>query len=130
MQTPIESRSVGELFAELAHETTTLVRKELELARAELSQGAARMARGMVSVAVGALLALLGLQALLACAILVLTRWVDAWLAALIVGVVVLAIGAVLMLVGRRRLDVTALTPRRTIATLKDDRGWVKEQVR
>jgi uncharacterized membrane protein YqjE len=124
-----EDRSIGALFAELADETTSLVRKEIELARAELVQNASRIAGGAITLVVGGLVALLGVQALIACAILALALWVAPWLAALIVGAVILAIGAVMVLVGRRRLDLRSLTPRRTLLTLRRDREWAREQL-
>jgi hypothetical protein len=83
----------------------------------------------MVLLVVGAITALLGVQALLACAILVLMRWVDAWQAALIVGAIALALGGVLVLVGRARLDLRALTPRRALAALRQDGSWAREQL-
>jgi hypothetical protein len=124
-----EDRSIGALFAELADETTSLVRKEIELARAELMQNASRIAGGAITLVVGGLVALLGVQALIACAILALALWVAPWLAALIVGAVILAIGGVMALVGRRRLDLRSLTPRRTLLTLRRDREWAREQL-
>jgi hypothetical protein len=54
---------------------------------------------------------------------------VQPWLAALIVGVVVLAIGVVLMLVGKSRFKSDNLVPRRTLRSIKDDAQWAKEQV-
>ncbi len=77
----------------------------------------------------GGVAALLGVQALVACAILALCRWVEPWLAALIVGGGVLVVGAILMAVGRQRLAHISLTPRRTIETLRQDRAWAKEQL-
>ncbi|MBV9280670.1 MAG: phage holin family protein, partial [Chloroflexi bacterium] len=38
-----EDRSLGELFAELSRETTTLVRQEVELAKTEMTQKATRV---------------------------------------------------------------------------------------
>lgn len=124
-----DHRSIAELLAELAGDTTTLIRKEIELARAELTHNVARMAGGAVTLGVGGVIALLGAQALVACAILVGTRWLDAWLSALAVGGALLLIGIILMLVGRRRLDPRSLTPRRTLSTLRQDRAWAKEQL-
>ena len=54
MQAGRDDRSLGELFAELAQETSTLVRQEVELARVELSQKAARVGRDVASLVVGA----------------------------------------------------------------------------
>ncbi len=122
-------RSVAELFAELATETTTLVRKEFELARAEIVHNLSKVVGGVVLLIAGGLVALLGIQALLACVILVLLRWFEPWLSALIVGGTVLALGILLVAIGRARLDMRALTPRRTLATLRQDGAWAREQM-
>ena len=122
-------RSVAELFSELAGETTTLIRKEFELARAEVVRNTSRLTGSLVMLVVGGLVALLGIQALVACAILALCRWFEPWLAALVIGGGILAIGAILMAIGCYRLTHGSLTPRRTIETLRQDRDWAKEQL-
>jgi hypothetical protein len=53
----------------------------------------------------------------------------DAWLSALVVGVVVVAIGAFLVLRARESLKPANLAPRRTVETLKEDQEWAKEQI-
>ena len=42
MQGPRDDRSLGELFSELAQETSTLVRQEVNLAKTEMTQKASR----------------------------------------------------------------------------------------
>lgn len=123
-------KSIGELFAELARDTSTLIRKEIELAKAEISQNAAVMAAGAVSLAVGGLIVLLGVQALVAAAVLGLALWIDAWVAALVVGGILAAIGGLMAISALKRLKLRNLTPRRTLETLRDDKEWAKEQMR
>ena len=53
MQTSRDDRSLGELFAELAQETSNLVRQEVELARVELGQKAAQVGRDIASLVLG-----------------------------------------------------------------------------
>ena len=48
-------RSLGDLFAELTHETTTLVRQEVTLAKAELSHKAAEVGKDVGFLAAGGL---------------------------------------------------------------------------
>jgi uncharacterized membrane protein YqjE len=129
VQSPHEDRSVAALFAELAGETTTLIRKEFELARAEVARNTARLGGGAVMLIGGVLAALLGIAALVACAILVLSRWLEPWLAALIVGAVTGTLGVVLVTAGWQRLKLRSLAPRRTLETLRQDRDWAREQL-
>ncbi len=124
-----EDRSVAALIGELASETTILVRKEFELARAELAHNAAGITGGAITLAIGIALVLLAAEALIACAILVLMRWLEPWLAALSVGSGVMVLGAILVAIGRHRFDLRRLTRIATIATLKRDRDWAKEQL-
>ena len=66
---------------------------------------------------------------LLAAAVLGLSNVVAPWLAAVIVGVVVLAIGGILAMMGKNRLKPQNLQPNRTIGTLRDDKRWAKSQL-
>jgi hypothetical protein len=54
---------------------------------------------------------------------------VAPWLAALIVGLVVLAIGGGLLLFGKSRINTDALVPDRTLNSLREDQAWIREQV-
>jgi hypothetical protein len=79
-----EERSLGELFAELASETSTLVRQEFQLAKTELSQKAAHAGRNAGLIGAGGAVAYAGLLALVAAAIIGLGYFIPLWLSALI----------------------------------------------
>jgi len=125
-----DERSLGDLFSDLSRETTTLVRQEVQLAKAELTQSATEAARGIGMLVAGGAVAYAGLLFLLLAIVfgLIEAGW-DAWLSALVVGVVVVAIGAILVLRARESLKPANLAPRRTVETLKEDQEWVKEQI-
>lgn len=130
MQERKDDRSLGELFAELARETSTLVRQEMGLARAEMTQKATRVGKDVAFLAIGGAVAYAGVLALLAAVILGLAALgLPAWLAALIVGLVVVVVGYVLVQRGRDALKREDLAPRQTVETLKEDVAWAKEQV-
>jgi uncharacterized membrane protein YqjE len=130
MQQRKENLSLGELFAELSRETTTLVRQEIQLARVELEQKASRLGRDLASVSIGGFVAYVGALALVAALILFLTQVVGirGWASALIVGGLLAIAGYVMLQRALRKLKETDLTPRRTVETLKDDVQWAKEQ--
>jgi hypothetical protein len=131
MQERKEDRSLGELFADLAQETSTLVRQEVALAKTELTQKASRVGRDIAMLVVGGAVAYAGLLVLLAAVVFGLTALgLPAWLSALIVGLVVAAVGYFLVQRGRDALGREDLTPRQTIETLKEDAEWAKEQTR
>jgi hypothetical protein len=130
MQERKDDRSLGELFAELARETSTLVRQEVNLARTEMTQKATRIGKDVGTLAAGGAIAYAGLLALIAAAILgLIGLGLPSWAAALIVGLVVVGIGFILIQRGREALKQEDLTPRQTIETLKEDAAWAKEQV-
>jgi MFS family permease len=74
-----------------------------------------------------AVVGLLAAGALTACLILVLSEAMDAWLAALIVAVVMGAVAAVLGLAGRNKVRQAApAVPEQTVETVKEDVEWAK----
>jgi len=124
-----DERPLTALFTDLASETSSLVRKEVELAKAELSEKASEAGRGAASLAAGGAVAFAGVLFLLAALALLLDLVMPTWLAMLIVGAVVAIAGYVLMKAGTRKLSARNLTPRRTLESLKDDGRWAKAQV-
>jgi hypothetical protein len=125
-----DERSLGDLFSDLSRETTTLVRQEVQLAKAELTQSATEAARGIGMLVAGGAVAYAGLLFLLLAIVfgLIEAGW-DAWLSALVVGLVVVAVGAILVLRARESLKPANLAPQKTVETLKEDAAWAKEQI-
>ena len=123
-----DERSLGDLFAELANETTTLVRQEIQLAKAELTQKATSAGRDVGMIGAGGALAYAGLLALIAALVIGLGHVIPMWLSALIVGIVVIGIGYALIQRGLSALKRLDPTPQQTIQTLKEDKEWAKEQ--
>jgi uncharacterized membrane protein YqjE len=123
-------KPIGSLLADLARETSLLVRQEIALARAEAGEKLGQLRGGVVMAVVGAAVAQGGFLVLLATAVIALNLVLELWLSALIVGVVTLLIGGIFALIGLRRFQADSLVPRRTIRSLQDDREWAKEQVR
>jgi len=123
-------RSLGELFAELTRETSTLVRQEVALAKTELSQKVAEAGKDVGLLGAGGAVAYAGFLAVIAGVIAGIGTFLPVWLAAILVGLVVLGIGYVLVQRGRSGLKRADLMPRQTIATLKEDTEWVKDQTR
>jgi hypothetical protein len=126
-----DDRSVSELVQSLSAQVSTLARKEVELAKAELSQKGkvAGIGGGMFGAA--GLVAVLGLGALTAAVILGIATVIDAWVAALIVGVVYLAAAGALALAGRRSIrKASPLVPEQASESVKEDVEWIKTQAR
>lgn len=121
-----DNRTIADLLSELTHETRQLVQQELQLAKAEIGEKVQQVERGAVSISVGAALCYAGLLALLAAAFFGLAIVVEAWLAALIVGVVTAIVGLGFVARGREYLKARNLALPRTTATLQEDKKWIK----
>ena len=123
-----DNRSLGELFSELAQETSTLVRQEVNLAKTEMSQKASTAGKHVGVLAAGGALAYAGLLAVLAGIIALLSNVMPLWASALLVGIVVAVVGYLLVRRGLDALKREDFTPRETIETLKEDQQWAKDQ--
>jgi uncharacterized membrane protein YqjE len=125
-----DTRPTGELVKDLSAQVSTLVRQELELAKVELTAKGKEAGKGAGMFGGAGLLGLYGVGALVATAILALSTAVDAWLAALIVAVVLLAVAGVLALVGKSHTKrAVPPVPEQTVATIKEDVRYTKEHV-
>jgi uncharacterized membrane protein YqjE len=123
----LRQQGIGELLKQLSQETSTLVRQEMALARAELTEKGKRAGVGAGMLGGASVAALLTLGTLTACIILVLSEWMDAWLAALIHTVVWAVIAGVLALQGRNKVqEASPPVPEQTVETLKEDVEWAK----
>jgi uncharacterized membrane protein YqjE len=129
--TELRDRPVGELLKELSTQTTTLVRKELELAKAEMAEKGKRAGLGAGMFGAAGLFGLLALAALTACLIAALATAMELWLAALIVAAVYTAIAATLGLLGRQKTrEATPPAPEQAIESTKEDVQWAKSRMR
>ena len=116
------SRSTVELLQRLADQISRLLRQELQLARLELAEKGRRTGLGAGLLGAAGLVALYGLAALVAAAILLLATAMPAWLAALVVALVLLALGGVLALIGRGQVRrATPPLPEQALAGIKAD---------
>lgn len=125
-----DDRSLGELFAELAQESATLVRHEMTLAKAEMSEKAVRAGKHIGVLAAGGALAYAGLLAILAAVIILLNAVMPLWVAAVLVGIVAAVVGYLLVRKGLDALKREDFAPRQTMETLKEDGQWAKDQTR
>lgn len=126
-ESSLREQHLGELVKELASETSTLVRQEIQLAKAEMTQKGkqARVAGAMLSGA--GVVALLASVALTLMFVAALATAMHTWLAALIVTVAYALIAGALATAGRQRLrQVGPPVPEQTIETVKEDVQWAK----
>jgi len=125
----LRERPVGDLVKQLAGQTSTLVRQEIDLAKAELSEKGRVAGKGAGLLGGAAVVGLLAAGSLTACLILALSEAIPDWLAALVVALVLGAVAAVLALQGRNRMRAAGPpVPEQTVETVKEDVEWAKTQ--
>ena len=126
-----ERASVGELLSTLSQQTSSLVKQEIELAKSELSTKAKHAGTGAGLFAGAAFLGFFAFAALVTTAILGLANAVAPWLAALIVGVLLLLLAGLLALAGKKALERgMPPTPERAKVNVQRDVEAVKEGLR
>jgi uncharacterized membrane protein YqjE len=129
--TDLHDQPIGELLKQLATETSTLVKQELELARAEMREKGRKAGPGLGMIGGAGVTALLAMGTLTAFLILALDGAMPNWLAALIVTAVYAAVAGFLYVRGKDRVeDAGSPAPRQTIETLKEDVEWAKHPTR
>ena len=126
----LRERPFGDLIQQLAKETSTLVRQEIELAKAEVTEKGRQAGKGAGMFGAAGIIALLALGALTAAAILALDLAVAGWLAALIVAAVYGATAGLLALAGKGRVQEATPPAPQTVETVKEDIEWAKTRGR
>jgi uncharacterized membrane protein YqjE len=125
-----EEPSTGELVKQMSEQVSTLVRDELALARIELVEKGKRAGIGVGLFGGAGMFAWYGVGVLIATLILALALVWPAWLAALVVAVVLLAVAGVLALVGKKEISqATPPVPTEAVDSAKADLRTVKAAV-
>jgi uncharacterized membrane protein YqjE len=127
-QEDLRDRPIGELLKQLSEETTTLVRKEIELAKAEVSEKGKKAGLGAGMFGGAGVAGLLALGSLTACLVALLATGMKVWVAALIVTVLWAAVAGVLALLGRNKVQEATPPVEQTVETIKEDVQWAKTQ--
>ena len=124
-------RPIGDLMKDLSEQTSTLVRKEVELAKAELAEKGKKAGAGAGLFGGAGLFAFFAFAGLTATFILALATVMQPWLAALIVTAVYGAIAGVLALRGKKKVQTaTPPMPEQALETTKEDVAWVKTKAK
>jgi len=121
-------RSLGELFSDLARETGTLVRQEVQLAKTEMTVKAKEAGKDAAMIGAGAVIGHIALLALVAGVILALGQLIPLWLSAMFVSALLGIAAFVLVQKGRERLKNISPVPHETVQTLKEDKQWATRQ--
>jgi uncharacterized membrane protein YqjE len=122
--------STGQLISRLTEQISTLVRSEARLAQVEVTQKAKRLGVGAGLFGGAGLVAFFGLATLITTAVLALALVLPAWLAALIVTVVLFAVAGILALIGKKDVEkARPPLPTEAIAGVQADIATVKQGI-
>ncbi|TCC58490.1 phage holin family protein [Kribbella pittospori] len=117
-----QSEHVGALVSQLTSDVSRLVRDELQLAKAELKVKGKEAGVGVGLFGGAGTVALYGLGALVATAILGLAYVVPAWLSALIVAAVLFVIAGIAALLGKKHVShASPPVPQHAVDGVHDD---------
>jgi uncharacterized membrane protein YqjE len=118
---------LGAIVHDLSTQVPELIRSELRLAQAEMAEKGKRAGLGIGMFGGAGIVALYGVGALIATVILLLALAMDAWIAALIVAVVLFVVAGVLALLGKKQVEqATPPVPERAVEGVKEDIATVK----
>jgi uncharacterized membrane protein YqjE len=124
-------RSLGDLVKFVSEDLSHLVRSEIRLAQVEVTQKAKGLGAGIGAFGAAGVLALFGVGLLLTTAVLALSLVLPAWLAALIVTVVVFVIAGIAALLGKKKVNEAGPpVPTRAVESVKDDVQEIKETIK
>ncbi|MEN3304179.1 MAG: hypothetical protein V7603_381 [Micromonosporaceae bacterium] len=122
MAEPRTEPSTPELIKRATEQISTLVRDEMALARTELTAKARHAGKGAGLFGGAGIIALYGVAGVLGAIVLLLARVMPAWVAALVVGVLLLAFAGLLALVGRGQVrQAVPPVPTEAIRDLRAD---------
>jgi membrane protein len=128
MSSRADDPSVSQLVGQASEQISRLVRDEMRLAARELGEKGKRAGIGAGLFGGAGLSAVFGVAALITSAILALSLVLAPWLAALLVGLVLLVIAGAVSMAGKKQIDAaTPPVPEEAAKNVKSDIAAVKE---
>ena len=133
-----DTESLPTLFSRLGEDVMELFNSQLALFKVEIKEEASAYARYITMIAVGAVIATIGFALLnVAVAFAVSTLFAQAnfsqpasyALGFVVTGAFYVLIGAIVVLLMKNRLAKQELVPERTVAELRKDKQWLKNEI-
>ena len=121
-------RPIGTVAASAIDGFRTLIRQQIELAKLELLEALSVRAKGIGMMAGAAALVFFAIGYLAAALAAVLDTFLPAWVANLLLALILVAAAGVLVLMGKRTI-LNAPKAERTQEMLKEDERWAKQQI-
>ncbi len=125
-----DTRTMGEIVQDILRDVQEMFRSEFRLARAEMGAKAGKAAKAGGMFGAAAVCGLLGAAALVAAAIAGLALVMAVWLAALIIGVLLVCAAAAAYAGARAKIKNVTPVPEQTVQTIREDVEWAKHRNR
>ena len=122
-------RSVPDVLYAVIGNVQEIFRSELQLARAEVAEHAAEVRAPATTLAVGGVLAAYALGLLLLAVVSALATRMAMWSAALLVSAMLAVVATLLMKWGSRRIRRISIRSEKTMASLRENLQWAKDQI-
>lgn len=124
------SGNIQSLIGDALRETGDLARKEIALFRTEMTNNVRTLFVGLAMIVAAAVFAIVSLLVLVDAFVKYVATLVHSeWLAALIVGGVLLVVAVILGYIGMRMMSVSNLAPTRTTRQVRQDARALSERV-
>ena len=130
MATPQTQRSVPEVLQDIVGNLQDIIRSEFRLAKAEIKEEASKAARPAAAFGVGLISGIYGIGFMLLAAVYGLSTVMPAWLAALLVGIILAIVAGAFIGSGREKLKRINLIPDKAIKSLEENVEWSKHQIK
>jgi hypothetical protein len=130
MAVATNERSLADVLHDILSNVRDIIRSEFRLAQAEMGDQFTKARGAMVMLASGAVSGMAAGALLLTACVLALSMVMQAWLAAVIVGVVCGIAAAALIVAGRKMMQKVNPRPQRTIDSVRENVAWVRGQSR
>jgi hypothetical protein len=130
MATPQTQRSVPEVLQDIVGNLQDIIRSEFRLAKTEIKEGASKAARPAAAFGVGLISGIYGIGFMLLATVYGLSTVMPAWLAALLVGIILAIVAGAFIGSGREKLKRINLIPDKAIKSLEENVEWSKHQIK
>jgi len=130
MATPQTQRSVPEVLQDIVSNLQEIIRSEFRLAKTEIKEEASKAARPAATFGVGLISGIYGIGFMLLAAVYGLSTAMPAWLAALLVGIILAIVAGAFLGSGREKLKRINLSPDKAIKSLEENVEWSKHQIK
>ena len=138
LATHTDNEGLPTLFSRLGEDIMQLFNSQLALFKVEIKEEANAYARGVTMIAIGAVIATIGFALLnVAIAFAVSTLFAQAnfsqpasyALGFVVTGGFYVLVGAIVVMLMKNRLGKQDLVPQRTVAELRKDKQWLKNEL-